>query len=84
MVGHSFGGHAFGVLPNHRKVAKFYTFGTGAGWHGWMPPSEQLKVHIMWKILGPLLVKWKGYLAWSKLGMGEDLPLGVFREWKNW
>ncbi len=84
MVGHSFGGHAFGVLHNHNKVAKFYTFGTGAGWHGWMPPSEQLKVHIMWKILGPLLVKWKGYLAWSKLGMGEDLPLGVFREWKHW
>lgn len=84
MVGHSFGGHAFGVLPNHSKVAKFYTFGTGAGWHGWMPPAEQLKVHIMWKIIGPLLVKWKGYLAWSKLGMGEDLPVGVFREWKHW
>ena len=31
MVGHSFGGHAFGLLPNHHKVAKFYTFATGAG-----------------------------------------------------
>lgn len=52
MVGHSFGGHAFGLLPNHRKVAKFYTFATGAGWHGWMPASEQIKVHVLWNILG--------------------------------
>jgi predicted alpha/beta hydrolase len=84
MVGHSFGGHAFGLLPNHTKVKKFYTFATGAGWHGWMPKSEQVKVLFMWKIIGPLLVRWNGYLAWSKLGMGEDLPLGVFRDWKHW
>lgn len=84
MVGHSFGGHAFGLLPNHHKVAKFYTFATGAGWHGWMPRSEQIKVFMMWNVIGPILVRWKGYLAWSKLGMGEDLPLGVFRDWKHW
>lgn len=84
MVGHSFGGHAFGLLPNHARVARFYTFATGAGWHGWMPKSEQWKVLLMWRIVGPMLTRWKGYLAWSKLGMGEDLPLGVFREWKHW
>jgi predicted alpha/beta hydrolase len=84
MVGHSFGGHAFGLLPNHRKVAKFYTFATGTGWHGWMPSSEQIKVLFLWKLIGPLLVRWNGYLAWSKLGMGEDLPQGVFRDWKHW
>ena len=84
MVGHSFGGHAFGLLPNHHKVAKLYTFATGAGWHGWMPLSEQIKVLFMWKLMGPFLVRWKGYLAWSKLGMGEDLPRGVFYDWKHW
>ena len=25
-----------------------------------------------------------GYLAWSHLGMGEDLPLEVYRHWKAW
>lgn len=84
MVGHSFGGHAFGLLPNHNKVTKFYTYATGAGWHGWMPKSEQIKVLFLWKLIGPLLVRWTGYLAWSKLGMGEDLPQGVFRDWKHW
>ena len=37
MVGHSFGGHAFGLLPNHQRVGRFYTFATGAGWHGRLP-----------------------------------------------
>jgi predicted alpha/beta hydrolase len=84
MVGHSFGGHAFGLLPNHDRVARFYTFATGAGWHGWMAPQERLRVALMWHVVGPLLTRWKGYLAWSKLGMGEDLPLGVYRDWKHW
>jgi predicted alpha/beta hydrolase len=84
MVGHSFGGHAFGLLPNHRRVARFYTFGTGAGWHGWMPPGERLKVLLLWRIGGPLLTSAMGYLAWSALGMGEDLPLGVYRDWRRW
>lgn len=84
MMGHSFGGQAFGLLPNHDKVAKFYTFGTGAGWHGWMPRNERLKVLGMWHVLAPLLTQWKGYWPWSLLGMGEDLPMGVYEQWKQW
>lgn len=34
MVGHSCGGHAFGLLPNHQRVARFIALATGAGWHG--------------------------------------------------
>ena len=84
VVGHSFGGHTFGVLPNHEKIAAFYTFGTGAGWHGWMEPLEQIKVLAMWNVLGPLLTRWKGYLSWSLVGMGEDVPLDFYRRWKHW
>lgn len=84
MIGHSFGGHAFGLLDNHSAVNGFYTFGTGAGWHGWMPRAERLKVLAMWRVIAPVLVRQKGCLAWSRLGMGEDLPLGVYRQWKRW
>lgn len=84
MVGHSYGGHAFGLLPNHARVARFVTFATGAGWHGWMPWPERLRVLAMWRVLGPLLTRWKGYLPWSLLGMGQDLPLPVYRQWRHW
>ncbi len=84
MIGHSFGGHAFGLLPNHHRVAAFYTFGTGAGWHGWMARGEQWRVLAMWRVIGPVLTRWKGYLPWSLIGMGEDLPIDVYRQWRRW
>jgi predicted alpha/beta hydrolase len=49
-----------------------------------MPPLEQVRVLVMWRLLGPLLTRWKGYLPWSLLGMGEDLPLDVYRQWREW
>ncbi len=84
VVGHSYGGHAFGLLPNHHKVSGFYVFGTGAGWHGYMPLTEQMKVLTMWNLVLPMLTRWKGYCAWSMLGMGEDLPKQAFYQWRYW
>jgi len=84
LVGHSFGGHAFGLLPNHHKVTGFYVFGTGAGWHGYMPMAEQLRVLTMWNLVLPPLTWWKGYCPWKMLGLGENLPLDVFRQWRYW
>lgn len=84
LVGHSFGGHALGLLPNIDLIDGAYVFGTGAGWHGWMPCAESLKVRFLWSILAPILVRTYGYLPWRKLGLGEDLPIGVYRDWKHW
>lgn len=84
MVGHSFGGHALGLLPNHRCIDKFYGFAIGAGWSGWMPLFERVRVQILWHFVLPVIVKLKGYMAWSKLGMGEDLPINVYKQWKYW
>ena len=83
-VGHSFGGHALGLLPNHEKISAAFCLGTGAGWAGWMPWKEALKVRFMWNLVFPVLVAFKGYLAWNKLGMGEDIPFGVYKDWKQW
>jgi predicted alpha/beta hydrolase len=84
MIGHSYGGHALGLLPNHARLRACWTFATGAGWSGWMPRLERVRVHAMWNVMGPLMVARHGYLKWSKLGMGEDLPLDVYRQWKHW
>ncbi|MEO7997912.1 MAG: alpha/beta fold hydrolase [Gemmatimonadaceae bacterium] len=84
LVAHSFGGHAFGMCSNHRRVHACFTYGTGAGWGGWMPLAERLRVLALWNVVGPLLTSWSKYLSWSALGMGEDLPLNVFRQWRRW
>lgn len=84
MVGHSFGGHAIGLLPGHERIQRVVTFATGAGWHGWMPPLERLRVQVLWRLIGPALVGATGYLAWSRLGLGDDLPRDLFHQWRRW
>lgn len=84
MVGHSYGGHALGLLPNHDKLLACYTFGTGAGWHGYMPLKERFKIQVVWNIVFPPIVAVTGYLPWSKFNMGSDLPLNVYKQWRKW
>jgi predicted alpha/beta hydrolase len=83
MVGHSYGGHGFGLMANHREVRKFYTFGTGSGWHGHMPVPERYKVWALWNLLGPVVVPIAGFMPGQFIG-GEDLPLDVYRQWRRW
>ena len=84
VVGHSFGGHAYGLLPNVERTCGLYAFGAGAGWGGWMPRHEARRVWVLWNVLGPVTTRALGYLPMSALGMGEDLPLGVYRQWRRW
>jgi predicted alpha/beta hydrolase len=84
MVGHSYGGQALGLSRNHHLVSAMYCFGTGAGWSGYMPKLEKLKVDMFWNIVFPPLAHSFGYLPWQKLNMGADLPLDVYRQWKYW
>ncbi|MGZ3181824.1 MAG: alpha/beta hydrolase family protein [Telluria sp.] len=84
LVGHSYGGHALGLLPDDCRVDAMYVFGVGAGWLGWMPRLERVKVWAMWNLLGPLLTRLCGYLPGKRIGFGEDLPLGVYRQWRHW
>lgn len=84
VVGHSYGGACFALIPNHRLVAGLYAFGAGAGWHGWMPRLEQLRVLTMWHGVAPVLTAAMGYLPWSMVMSGEDLPRDVYQQWKRW
>jgi predicted alpha/beta hydrolase len=84
VVGHSYGGHAIGLLPNHHLITRAYAFGVGAGWHGWMPPIERLKIRLLWGLLLPILNAIKGYTPMSWLGLGEDLPLDATNSWRRW
>lgn len=84
LVGHSYGAHALGLLPSHERITAAAFCACGAGWHGWMPWHERIRVRVLWNVLGPLLTRWKGYLPFSLLGLGEDLPLPVYRQWRRW
>lgn len=84
LVGHSLGGHAIGQLPRPNELQAAYVCGVGAGWHGWMPRPERYRAWLLWNVIGPIATRVYGYQPMSKLGMGEDLPMGVYRDWKRW
>lgn len=84
LVGHSLGGHALGQLPDPSMIKAAYFCGSGAGWAGWMPLAERVKVWCLWNLIGPIATSLLGYQPMSKFGMGEDIPLGVYRDWKRW
>ena len=84
LVSHSYGGHALGLLPDPSIVTAMHAYGTGSGWKGWMPRSERLRVAFLWNVMGPTIVGTQGYLAWKRFGLGEDLPVDVYRQWKRW
>ncbi len=84
LVGHSLGGHAIGQLPDANRLQAAYVCGTGAGWHGWMPRPERYRAWAMWNLVGPVVTRLSGYLPMSRLSGGEDLPMGVYRDWKRW
>lgn len=83
VVGHSYGGQAYGLVSRVNETLGLFAVGTGAGWTGYMPPLEQVKVGLFWNVLGPVSTSLKGYLPKAAWG-GEDLPLGVYRDWRTW
>jgi predicted alpha/beta hydrolase len=84
IVGHSLGGHALGQLPDPSFIKAAYFCGSGAGWAGWMPPAERIKVWCLWNLIGSIATTMLGYQPMSKFGIGEDIPMGVYRDWKRW
>jgi predicted alpha/beta hydrolase len=84
LIAHSFGGQALGLLPYPDVVTSMHALGSGSGWRGWMPRAERPRVAFLWNAFGPVIVGTHGYLAWKRFGLGEDLPIDVYRQWKHW
>jgi predicted alpha/beta hydrolase len=82
-VGHSFGGQAFGLLPNNTEVSRALLIAAQAGYWKLMTPPERYRVLVMLNVVGAPLTRYLGY-APGRMGLGEDLPKGVFLQWVDW
>jgi predicted alpha/beta hydrolase len=84
VVGHSFGGQALGLLPRPERLAAAVLVGAQSGywrlWDGW----RRLPVAALWHVLIPGLCAACGFFPGRALGMGENSPAGVAREWAAW
>ena len=84
LIGHSAGGQMIGLLPNHHRVAKLIGISASSGWFKGMKPLFRFKARLGLRILVPLGTMFKGYAPTSAVGLGEDLPARVARQWGQW
>lgn len=83
VVGHSFGGQAIGLLPNNDMIARCLLVAAQAGHWALMPPPVSYRVYLLMNLIGRPVTRLLGYTP-GRLGIGEDLPKGVFLQWSDW
>lgn len=84
LVGHSAGGQMIGLLPNHHHVERIVGVAVSTGWFRGMRPSFRFKAHFGLRCLVPLGTWVKGYAPTAAIGLGENLPAAVGRQWGQW
>ena len=84
LVGHSAGGQMMGLLPNHACIERVVGVAASTGWFGGMRLAFALKARLGLRLLVPLGTLVKGYAPTAWLGLGENLPAQVARQWGQW
>ena len=82
-VGHSFGGQALGLLPNNTEVSRALLIASQAAYWKLMASPERYRVYAAFNFVLTPLTQMLGY-APGRVGLGEDLPKGVFQQWARW
>ncbi len=82
-VGHSFGGQAFGLLSNNTEVSRALLIASQAAYWRLMASPERYRVYAALNFVLTPLTLMLGY-APGRVGLGEDLPKGVFQQWVRW
>jgi predicted alpha/beta hydrolase len=85
VAGHSVGGQIAGFSPLTSKVDALVMIGSQTPfWKNYKGFRMQLKLFIFWFVTIPFFTKIAGYFPASKLGLFEDLPADVAKQWARW
>lgn len=83
VVGHSAGGQLLGLAPSAATVERLLLVASQSGWHGHWSGWGRVRMALLWRVAIPPVAELFGYLP-GFLGVGEDVPKGVAREWAWW
>lgn len=81
LLGHSAGGQLLGISPNYPKVAKVIAVSGSTGHIHGLKGKTKFLAPIMFNLLFPISNKLKGFGATKMIGMGENLPKKVAKQW---
>lgn len=84
VLGHSVGGQLLGIAPEITGVDALIGVAAQSGyWRHW-DGLERAKVFAFWYVAVPLLSRAGASFPSSLLGLGQDIPSGVARQWAEW
>lgn len=84
-VGHSVGGHAIALSSASSALRAGVMIASHAGVTATIRGvRERLRVWSVMRLLTPVLCTLFGYMPGRRLGLGEDLPAPLMRQWSRW
>ncbi|GAB4127650.1 MAG: alpha/beta fold hydrolase [Raineya sp.] len=81
IVGHSIGGVYAGMLGYQEGISSMIAVASQAAYYKDWDKSIRNKLYFQWHILMPVLTKIFGYFPGKKLGLLEDIPAGIIKDW---
>ncbi|MDO3663441.1 alpha/beta hydrolase family protein [Acinetobacter higginsii] len=81
IVGHSAGGQLLGITSNYNKVAKVLAIAGSTGHVKGLKGKTKILAPVMFSVIFPVSSFLKGYGATQFIGMGENLPKNVAKQW---
>jgi predicted alpha/beta hydrolase len=84
VLGHSVGGLWLGWHEAMSRVTRAITIGAGLTHVTDHPWRYQWKARMFWSPPVRALARAAGYLPGGMVGLGADLPRGVYEDWRRW
>lgn len=84
VIGHSAGGQLVALVDNNHHVDALLLVAAQSGYWRLWPRRHRYLLGALWYAVMPGLTRLLGYFPARRLGLGENLPGGVAREWSHW
>lgn len=83
VLGHSLGGQWLAFHERVERIDRAVAVGSGLAYWRDHPWPMLPKVLVFWWLLGPLAARLFGHMPGEALGLGADIPAGVYWEWRR-
>ncbi|MBJ7355724.1 alpha/beta fold hydrolase [Nocardioides sp.] len=82
-IGHSLGGQ---LLPfaRHDLLDRALLVAAGSGYWRYNQPSIRWRAPLLFRVVGPLVMRAAGYFPGRRLGLLGDAPSAAMRQWSRW
>jgi predicted alpha/beta hydrolase len=84
LIGHSAGGQLVGLMPNHAFIRRVLLVSASSGYVWGLRFPYRIVAYGYLRFYLPMTALALGYSPSRIVGMGEDLPAGVARQWSRW